>query len=244
MIIEFVSRILRWTVVVVASIGAFFNLPALVFGFSFVWDWIRVHTSHEPYFQWPYLVTGLVCLLVSGLGLNLAARAIRAKSFCVVASVMSLLLGLASEVVLPNVGPRTDMAGASERVLGHADHSLSDWDEAHGKFPSNEEELRQALAARPLQEPPIYFRQGKSIPYDVKIATNATGAFVGLPPPNPGTIVYAVSADCKDYWLTITTLRDPLGGAVTWEHLFDPQSVWVMRRKHHNAGEGHQPFIE
>lgn len=238
-----VKKTLRWIAVVIAVLGALFSLPVLARGLYFLWGWVRVHTSHSPYFQWSYLTTGLICVFVASLGVALATRAIRRKDFYIVASMASLLVGLASEVVLPNVGPEVDMPGASERILGHADHSLSDWDEAHGRFPSSEGELREALARRPLQELPIYFRQGRPVPYDVRILTNATSAFRGLPPPNPGTIVYAVSADYKVYWLTITTLKSPLGGGVTWEHLFDPQSVWVMRRKHHNPGEGNA-FIE
>lgn len=169
------------------------------------------------------------------------------KSFCVMASVASLFLGLGCAVVLPNVGPRLDMAGANQEILGHADHSLSDWDEAHGTFPVNEEELRQALAVRPLKEPSVYFQQGKPIAYDVRIVTNATGPFEGPVPSNPGTVVYAVSSDYKDYWLTMTTLRSPAGGQVTWEHLaweFDLEPIWVMHRRHHHLGEGYQPFIE
>ena len=193
------------------------------------------------------LVVGLVCLLLSGLGLGLAARAIWKKSFCVIVSVASLFLGLGGALILPDVGPQIEMAGANQRILGHADHSLSDWDEAHARFPSSEKELREAFAVRPLQEPAIYFQQGKPIPYDVRIVTNAAGPSVGAVPPNPGTVVYAVSSDHKDYWLTMTTLRNPAGGPVAWEHIaggFDREPIWVMHRKHHNPGEGYQPFIE
>jgi hypothetical protein len=66
-------------------------------------------------------------------------------------------------------------------------------------------------------------------------------------PPNPGTIVYAVSSDYKDYWLTMTTIRNPAGGPVEWEHvagLFEREPIWVMHRKRRNPGEGYYPFIE
>jgi hypothetical protein len=100
---------------------------------------------------------------------------------------------------------------------------------------------------RPLQEPAIYFQQGKPISYDVRIVTNATGPSEGELPSDPGTVVYAVSSDYKDYWLTMTTLRNPAGGPVTWEHIagrLDWEPIRVMHRKHHNPGEGYQPFIE
>ncbi|MFY9730202.1 MAG: hypothetical protein WB723_06400 [Candidatus Acidiferrales bacterium] len=241
------NKILRWTAIVIAGFAVFFNLPTLIYGSSFVWEWVRVHTSDGPYFRWSYLLVGLVCLLISGLGLGLAARAICRKRFCVVASVAALLLGLGCAVILPDVGPQLEMASANQRILGHADHSLSDWDEAHGKFPSSEEELREALAVRPLQEPAIYFQQGRPIPYDVRIVTNAAGPATGPLPPRPGTVVYAVSLDYKEYWLTMTTLRNPTIGPVAWEHVagvFDREPIWVMHRTHHNPGEGYQPFIE
>lgn len=231
----------------VAACGVFLNLPALVLGFSFLWNWVRVHTSDGPYFRWSYLGVGLLCLLFSGLGLGLGARAIWKKNFCVMASIASFFLGFGCAVTLPEVGPQLDQASANQKILGHADHSLSDWDEAHGKFPCNEEELRKALARRPLQEPAIYFQKGKPIAYDVQIVTNATGPSAGALPRNPGTVVYAVSSDYKDYWLTMTTMRNPAGGPVAWEHiagLFDREPIWVMHRKHHNPGEGYYPFIE
>jgi hypothetical protein len=190
---------------------------------------------------------GSVCVALSGLGFGLAIQAMWEKRFRTAAIASSFFLGLGCMEVLSNVGPRFDMAEANQKILGHADHSLSDWDEAHGRFPSTEDELRKALAVRPLQEPAIYFRRGSPIPYDTRIVTNATGPSEGALPPNPGTVVYAVSPDFKEYWLTITTLQNPATGPVSWEHiagLFDLEPIWVLHRKHHNAGEGYQSFIE
>lgn len=240
-------RALRWTAIFIAAVGALANLPALITGFSLLEDWIRLHTWDGPYFKWHYLSMALAVLLLSGLGLGLAARAMRRERFCVLASVASFFLGIGCMVNLPNVGPRIEMAGAVQRLLGHADHSLSDWDEAHGRFPSNEEELRKALSGRPLRESAIFFVHGNPIPYDVRIRTDATGPSLETVPSDPGTVIYAVTSDHKEYWLTITSLRNPVGGPVTLEHiagLFDREPIWVMHRKHHNPGEGYYPFIE
>jgi hypothetical protein len=161
-------------------------------------------------------------------------------------SVVALIIGLGCMVALPEVSPLVDMAGAVRRLLGHADQSLSNWDEMHGKFPTDEEELRKAMALRPLLEPAIFFLDGKAIPYDVRIITNASGPSVESVPPSAGTIIYVVSADYKEYWLTITTLHNPIGGPVELEHIagFEQEPIWVMNRKHHNPGEGYQPFFE
>ena len=79
------------------------------------------------------------------------------------------------------------------------------------------------------------------------IGTNAIGPSEEGVPPNPGTVIYAVSSDFKEYWLTMTTLRNPVGGPVALEHIggqFDWAPIWVMHRKHRNPGEGYYPFIE
>jgi hypothetical protein len=219
----------------------------LVLGFSFLWKWIQLQTYSGPYFRWSYLLMGFVCVLLAALGFGLAMRAIWGKRFRIAASVGSFFLGLGCGAALPNIGPQLDMAGGNQKIMGHADHNLSDWDEAHGEFPSNEDELRKALAVRPLREPAIYFRGGSPISCDVQIVTNANGPFEGAVPPNPGIVVYAVSPDYKEYWLTMTTLRNPAVGPVTWEHtagLFEAEPIWVMHRKHHNPGGEYQPFIE
>lgn len=64
---------------------------------------------------------------------------------------------------------------------------------------------------RPLKGPAIYFQRGKTISHDMRVVTNAAGPSVGAVPPDPGTVVYAVSPDCNDYWLTMTTFRNPAG---------------------------------
>lgn len=239
-------RALKWIAVIVAGVGAVTNLPALIIGFSFLLDWVRLHMLDGPHFRWHYLGAAAICLLFSGFGLGLAVKAMFRKNFRVLSSVGALIIGLGCMVALPEVSPRVDMAGAVQKLLGHADQSLSKWDEMHGQFPTTEEELRKAMALRPLSEPTIFFLDGKAIPYDVRITTNASGPSFESVPPNAGTIVYAVSADYKEYWLTITTLRNPIDGPVALEHIagFEQEPIWVMNRKHHNLGEGHKPFIE
>jgi len=241
------NKALRWMAIVIAGLGAFTNLPALVTGFSLLRDSFRLHTSGGPYFNWPYLATASICLMFSGLGLGMAIRAMWQQNFRILASVVSLVVGLGCMVTLPNIGPSLDMAGAIQKLLGHADHSLSDWDETHGRFPSNEEELRKALALRPLQESPIFFLHGNPIPYHVRMVTNAAGPSLETVPSDPGTVIYTVSSNYKEYWLTITTLRDPVGGPVGLEHVagfFELEPIWLMNRTHHTPGEGHQAFIE
>jgi hypothetical protein len=59
--------------------------------------------------------------------------------------------------------------------------------------------------------------------------------------------VYAVAPDFTEYWLTITTLRNPVGGPVAFHHVasdYERGRAWVMNRTHHKHGNGYKPYIE
>jgi len=233
--------------IIVAVLGVMVNLPAARFGSSLLWNWIHLRVWGGPYFHYGYLTNALLWLLVSATGISLAAMAMWKSNAYDIFPVLSVIVGLICTFALPNVAPRLDLAEATTKLLGHADHSLSDWDELHGRFPSDERELREALALRPLSEPAIFFRDGKSISYDVRVVTNAVAPTFEPLPSNPGTIVYAVNSNYKEYWLVITTLQSPVAGPVAVHHIageYDPGEILIMNRKHHNPGDGYQPFIE
>jgi hypothetical protein len=241
------KRAPRWSVVIVAVLGTVTNLPALIFSVSLLGSWVRLHVSGVPHFNYGYLSNGAPWLVGSSLGLVTAGVTLLKRSSPQLLAIVSLALGLVGLSILPNVGPRLDLAEATTRLLGHADHSLSDWADSHGSFPADERELREALAIRPLREPAIFSQDGRPIPYDVRIVSNAFGPALEPVPPDPGTLVYAVSSDHKEYWLIITTLRNPVGGPVVVNHIageYDPGEVLVMHRKRNNPGARSQGFIE
>jgi hypothetical protein len=219
----------------------------MILGGSLLGSYISLRVSGAPYYYYGYLTHAVFWLLVSALGIATAGITIWRRSSYDFFPVLSLIVGVVCLIVLPNAGPRLNLAEATTKLLGHADHSLSDWDESHGRFPSNERESREALALRPLHEPAIFFRNGNPIPYDVRVVTNAVGPVFEPLPPDPGTVIYAVSSDQKEYWLVVTTLRNPVGGPVVVHHVasdYGPGEALVMNRKHHNPGERYQPFIE
>lgn len=80
-------RALKWIAVIVAGVGAVANLPALIIGFSFLLDWVRLHMLDGPHFRWHYLGAAAICLLFSGFGLGLAVKAMFRKNFRVLSSV-------------------------------------------------------------------------------------------------------------------------------------------------------------
>lgn len=245
--LEDMKRAPRWLALIVAVLGILANLPGMILGGSLLGSYIRLRVSGAPYFKYEYLPHAVLWLLVSALGIAAAGVTIWRRSSYDFFPVFSLIVGFVCLIVLPNASPRFDQAEATTKLLGHADHSLSDWDESHGMFPSNERELREALALRPLREHAIFFRNGNPIPYDVRVITNAVGPVLEPLPPDPGTVIYAVSSDQKEYWLVVTTLRNPVGGPVLVHHAasdYDAGEALVMNRKHHSPGERYQPFIE
>jgi hypothetical protein len=235
----------RWSAVTVAVLGVLANLRVMIFGFSLLGSWVRLLVTGGPYFDYGYLTHALLWLLLSALGIAAAGVIIWKPSSADILPIAGLAAGLLCMIYLPEID--LEMAEQATKLLGHADHSLADWDESHGRFPADDRELREALANRPLHEPAIFFQNGNPIPYYVRFVKNAAVPALGVEPPDPGTIVYAASSDFKEYWLVITSLRHRVGGPVVLLHIaddYDPGEIWIMKRKHHNPGEGYQPFIE
>jgi hypothetical protein len=235
----------RWSAVTVAVLGVLANLRVMIFGFSLLGSWVRLLVTGGSYFDYGYLTNAVLWLLLSTLGIAAAAVIIWKPSSADILPIAGLAVGLLCMIYLPEID--LEMAAQATKLLGHADHSLADWDESHGRFPADDRELREALANRPLREPAIFFQNGNPIPYDVRLVKNAAGPALGVESPDPGTIVYAVSSDFKEYWLVITSLRHSARGPVVLLHIagdYGPGEIWIMERKHHNPGEGYQPFIE
>ena len=122
-------RIVRILVIALASAAGLCNLPALFDGAVRVTDWVRIHTSSVPYFGYPYAITGFAWLALSMTGIAAAGIAIRKRgSYGIALALVSLALGLASALILPNVEVKGEMGLASQDLLGHADQSLAEWD--------------------------------------------------------------------------------------------------------------------
>jgi hypothetical protein len=236
-----------WFSRAVAAMGILANIPAVFFSLSLLGSWISLHTSHYPYFHYGYFRAALPWFASSTLAISAAAMTMFRRTSNILLPVFSFGVGLVGVIFLPNTGPRFELQEATTKLLGHADHSLSDWDDSHGKFPLDERELREALTARPLQEPAIFYQDGRPIAYDVRVVTNANAPASQPIPTKPGTLVYAISSDGKEYWLTITTLRAPVGGLVVMHRVegdYQRENIFIMNRKHHNPGDGYQSFIE
>jgi hypothetical protein len=235
----------RWSAVTVAVLGLLANLRVMVFGFSLLENWVRLHLTGSLYFHYGYLAHAVSWILVSAVGIMAAGAIIWKPTSYDVLPISSLAVGLTCMSLLPQID--MEMAEQASRILGHADHSLADWDESHGRFPADERELRAALAVRPLHESAIFFQNGRPVPYDLQFVSNAVGPALEPVPPNPGTLIYAVTPDLREYWLVMSSLRHRVGGPVVLLHIvgdYEQGEIWMMNRKHHNPGEGYKPFIE
>jgi hypothetical protein len=163
-----------------------------------------------------------------------------------IAALLALATGLAIAVSLPNLHPPFAIMDLRvKHLIGAADQSLAKWDESHGRFPSSQTELLDALAQHPLSEEAVFLAGSQPMAYEIKFVGDATERYVGATPTRPGVLVYAVRKDFAEYWLTITTLAAPVGGPVVFYHGPGPRGdMWVMNRTHHEAGKSQQSFIQ
>jgi hypothetical protein len=241
-----VSKIIRWLAIGLALLSGVVYVPAAAWAFLFFVSWVHILTLNGPYFRWGYLSAGVIFLLYSGCGVALVVRAIRKRELSLLVAVAPVAIAVVGPHILVNFNPNADMSIVALRLRAHAWRCLTDWDEIHGGFPANEQEFREALAVRPVQQSEAFFQHDKAIPYDVRIMTDAHGPAPETPSPNPGTVVYAVSSTHNEYWLTVTTLDDPTGGPVISERVFGIYGgrIWVVHRKHNDPGDGYEPSVE
>jgi len=136
------------------------------------------------------------------------------------------------------------MGVASLKLLGHADQGLDAWEKKHGRYPTGEDELHEAIGGRPLSEQAIFLRRGRPISYSIRMTIANRTPTNASAPGSPGTVNYYVVPDGKEYWLTFATLKNPVSEAVVLYHLPGHEEAFVMTRKHQLPGEGTKAYIE
>jgi hypothetical protein len=238
------SRFLRVLPYGVGIIGGLLCIPGIVVGGMLTYDWIRLKTHSLMYFDYRYAASGLLWLCISLAGMIAAACTLSRRVFYGILPLMAVAIGLVATLSVPEVNPRVEMMTRATSLLGHADRSLALWDEAHGSFPESDVELLNALSERPLSEARIFGFGSERLPYQVKLIANAVGPYMQTPPDQPGVFVYAVRGDFQEYWLTMTTLDEPVGGRVVYHRAggdYKNGKLWVINRTHRRHQKG---FIE
>lgn len=118
------KKVPRWLAVTVAVLGILVSFRVMVSGFWLLWNWVHLRLSGGPYFQYDYLARGVAWLLISALCLSSAGITLWRRDTNFVFPFLSLIVGLVCLSALPEL--RLELAMQATKLLGHADHSLSD----------------------------------------------------------------------------------------------------------------------
>lgn len=204
-------------------------------------DFVRIHSREFYHFDYPYGTQFIVWAAITALLAGLAAYTFFRRSYYGVLQALAIMVGLLAVHITPDLVPRVSMLSTTVKQLGHAERALSDWDEAHGRFPGNQDELREALT-RVLAEPSHFSLGRVPVVCKLELLPNAVSASVKTQS-QPCMLIYAVRADCEEYWLTGTTLEKPTSGRVVVATEIGDE-LFVVHRTHLKPGEGHWPHFE
>ncbi len=241
------SKVAQWLMRGAGFGGGLLCLPALATGSAIVLQWIHLKTQFVMYFDYNYFPVGVLWLSCALIGISASVLAVTHRVRYGRAALVAVGIGLISAISVPNGGPRAQMITSMTSLLGHADHSLALWDDAHGRFPGSDAELLDALKQRPLGEKPVFAEGTRGLPYAVRLVPDANGPYAALVPNSPGVFVYAIRRDLHEYWLTVTTLDRPVAGRIVFHRVggdFQNGKLWVINRTHRQDGQLQRGFVE
>jgi len=217
-------------------------LPSLFLSTTLLRDFVRIHLEQSYHFDYPYGAHFLLWAAIAFLLAGVAAYSFIRRSYYGLLSTFAVIVGLLTVHVAPDFVPSVPMLSVTLRQLGHAEKALSDWDEAHGRFPGTQDEMRQALG--PVLAEPSHFLLGTTpVTCKAELVPDAVSASVKATAAQPCVLIYAVRTGCGEYWLTETTLERPtLARVIIATGIAD--QPFVVHRTHLKPGEGHWPHFE
>lgn len=229
------TSIVRKTVRIAAAIVAgLFSLPPLIFGFYFIWCFIRIHTSDVYYVEYPYLLTACVLMGIGLLSVACTVYGILRRSFYAVMLIIPLVLGFAMMIYIPDGTPHVQRSMMDDTNYISAIHSFFGvWYESHQRFPKDEVEFKDALKQGPaawqfrVGSPPLESdcaKHGKVLQYEIVVIGGAAGPRLDALTERPGVICYCVSADNQQFWVTMTGLYQDVSPKATLKTLADRPS--------------------
>jgi hypothetical protein len=188
----------------------------LIFGGWLLTLRITILIRHCVYLEYPYLATGVAFVLIGIISLLCVLYGARSRGYWGILFLVPVVIGLWTMIVIPNIFP-FDLEGSAH--LSHVAGALDFFSKLHSRYPGDETELEQVLAALP-KEPSLYRKNGQELPFRIVLIANATGPFLESPGSDPGIMFYAVSPDRQEAWLTATELRHPVGNQVRFSDFF------------------------
>jgi hypothetical protein len=192
----------------------FLALPEFTLGFRSLANGMRAHgdvwsVRHD------YLGDAVITLIAGFLAVGFAAwgtfRPGKANwvRFLVAAGIVLMMA-----VSIPNwyMSPELRANGAMMSRMRDLQTAVESWGNEHGKLPMTDQELRQAVASAHVELGDSPFqRAGKPLPYKLLAIVNA-GPLPGSDA--PGMFLYTVDAAGTHYWITATTLPQPVAAHV------------------------------
>jgi hypothetical protein len=224
-----------------------FSLPTLGFGGYLLVCLLRIHTSDLYYSDYPYAFMSVAFLAAGLLSIWATLYGAWRRSFYGMSFALPVFLGLAAMISIPDLQPR-DLSGiADTNYLSGVHAFFGVWFEKNHRFPADESEFKQALWEGPAAwqyrvepvPPSRYKQRGRPLPYQIVVATGATGPRVTNISPRPGVIYYCVSSDLQEFWVTMTRLQTNLADAASLKPSADltDERYWIV----HAAGRDYPP---
>lgn len=241
------ARLRKGVRIVLSVFVGLASVPYFVFGSYLLVCWTRIHITAVYYVGFPYLGVGLGCISVGLVCLGLTLFSAFRRSFYGLLYLIPTLLGLYAMVTIPNVLPLLWSSSADENYLGGVGAYFRVWYENHCAFPADQAQFAQAFAegaaafyGSGIPEPQSqYKRHGQALPYQVLVFPNATGPRVDNLSERPGVVYYCVSADRRQFWVTMTSLDTVVAPSATIKRGILGGEVRVVQAK-----GGEYPGIE
>lgn len=226
------NRYLGTTARLLATVAfGLLSLPGLAFALYLFGCWVRIHTTHAYYVEYPYFVASLVFIGIGALSLFCAIYGAWRRSFGGLLFGVPLVLGIALMLYMQEDNPhrRTiedlNYMEGSRAVLGV-------WYATNRYFPKNTAEFKEALkdgAAAWLPRYGIgsvpgrssYCQNGRWLSYEFVVTNDALGPRINDAGSRPGVVYYSVSSDLQQFWLTMTVLQDDVSTTATLQRLYD-----------------------
>jgi hypothetical protein len=199
-----------WKIFVTLAISLF-SLPMLIYGGYFLVCWIRIHTSHPYYVEYPYLTAAIAWLSVGTLSFVTGLHAVWRRSYYGILFLIPLVLGLGTMALIPDNKPQQFSMTRDGNYVSYLHSSLNDFYATQKRYPLDQSELNAAIVksagessmSTPQSE---YMQNGNPLPYENVVTENAKGPRTAELSKRPGVLYYSVSADHQEFWVTMTAL--------------------------------------
>jgi hypothetical protein len=208
----------------------FLALPEFVFGVRGISQGMAargdIWSVQHSYFGAAWvLLPDLAAVAIAGVAAFRPIRRNWALFLAAAVIVLFLAVNLPSWYLPPEMRARS-MTMSSMRTLQHA---VDDWSAERGSYPRNAMELERALKKAGFQRASPFQRKGEPLEYQIVIDADAHDPVTSSE--RPGVLHYAVRLNGSEYWITATTLPEPVSDQVVMMTEGDSGPPWVLTGK-------------